>query len=751
MRVSFRLLPLCLLVLMVSACSKEGGSSEPRSDYLDKSVSSIIKDGLSEKPSADFRKARGKVDKVIDSGTRKDLGHLDLSDTSGKELVRDKSVESARGSAAKALGAKLDPDKIKDANAASAMLTQMFETLATNFDGVTSCEELEDEKVVDCVVTLLLAEVRRSEQGHDDDEADDDDEEEDAGSEEDDDAGAALDAGTDASSDAGPMRSDAATPLWNCDTRDVSSATKITAVTSDQTWHGLMLLSGSVRVTNAKLTIEPGTVILMESGAVLDIGYNGAAAGIYANGTAESPIRLCGRNATPGYWGALVLQTTASPDSVLSHVLISDGGGTNASLVFNGPAIIDDVQIRNSGKDGIWAANFAPASAKLTVEGSKGAPAVLTARAAASSFPTDSKLTGNGDDNVHLNFLNFDQSATLRNLGVPYIADMGTRVTGGTLTIEAGVQYKVKPASWFEVGYSSTVATIQVNGTAEAPVVFSGVSAQPGGWNGVYINATTQAASTLSYVQILHGGGNSSYPAALTLLGAINIDHVTVDQSQRGVQVAAAGFAANSKNLTVKGLMDPANRPLVLPPDAVGTIPSGSSFVGNATSQIEVQAGNFTKIATFNKFDVPYFIAGNFRTTANSQLTLTPGTEFIMSAGVWFEIGYSGAAGARLTAEGTADEPIRFHGLDPAAGSWKGIYLNANVASSSALRYLDVANGGGDTSYPASIYLEATIPVEHCNIHDGSGYGISKRVANTTDYASVNTFANIAMGGVTTH
>jgi hypothetical protein len=267
----------------------------------------------------------------------------------------------------------------------------------------------------------------------------------------------------------------------------------------------------------------------------------------------------------------------------------------------------------------------------------------------------------------------------------------------------------------------------------------------------VYINATTAAASNLSYVQILHAGGSSSYPAALLLNGAITVDHVTVDQSAKGVQVAASGFGQSSKNLTVTGLTDPAQRPLVLPPDALGSIPAGSTFSGNASSQIEVQAGNFTKIASVAKFDAPYFIAGNFRTQANSQLTLLPGTEFVMSSGVWFEIGYGGAAGARLTAEGTVDAPIRFRGLDPVPGSWKGIYLNASVSSSSSLRYVDVAHGGGDTSYPASIYLELTVPVDHCNIHDGSGYGISKRVANATDYASMNTFANIALGGVTTH
>jgi hypothetical protein len=733
---------------IVSACSNGGSSTAPRNDYLDKSVQGIIKDGLSEKPSAEFRKARDKVDGSLGTSTRKDLGRIDFSSTTGKELVRDSDIDSARKSAAKVLGTKLDPKKVSDALSASAMLTTMFDQLSSNFDGVTSCEELDDDKVVDCVVTLLIAEVKRTEQGEDGDE-------EDAGSDESDqDAGTTLDAGSaDAGRDGSMVSPDAtaATPLWNCDTRDVSSATHVTAVTGDQTWRGLMLLSGSVRVTNAKLTIEAGTVILMESGAMLDIGYNGAAAGIYANGTADSPIRLCGRNATPGYWNALVLEATASPDSVLSHILLSDGGSSNASLVLNGPAIVDNVQVRNSGKDGIWAADFAANSANLTVEGSKAAAAVLTARAAVSSFPTGSTLTGNTDDSVHLNFLNFDQSATLRNLGVPYIADQGTRVTGGTLTIEAGVQYKVKPASWFEVGYNSTVATIQVNGTAAEPVVFSGVSAQPGGWNGLYINATTANTSTLSYVRILHGGANTSYPAALTLNNAITVDHVTVDQSAYGVLVAATGFGASSKNLTVTGLTDPSRRPLVLLPDALGTIPTGSSFIGNATNQIEIQAGNFTKIATVAKFDVPYYIAGNLRTMANSQLTLAPGTEFIASGGIWVEIGYNSASGARLTAEGTADAPIRFSGLDPVAGSWKGLYLDPNVASTSSLRYVEIAHAGGDTSYPASIYLEVAIPIDHCTIHDGRGFGISKRVANATDYASMNTFTNLAMGAVTTH
>lgn len=739
---------LILLALWFVACSGEGGgSSGERSDYLDTALADIVADALSEKPSAEFTKVRNRVSDALEPAQKQHLDRVDFSETTGAALVKDRELTDARRAAARALGARLDPEKEADASDAGQTLATMLEELSSRHE-VYSCGELRTSKVLDCVVALLLAEVKRCERDSESSPA------RDSGIARDD-AGMAADAepaGDAAQNDAGETQVDSGqtVALIGCEDRDMSDATNITAVTADQTWSGKILISAPVRVSDAKLTIAPGTVIVMASGASLTVGYNGAAASIFADGTAENPIRFCGRNANAGFWNGLFLESSTSNDSRLRNVLISDGGSTSAALVLRGAAILDNVQVRNSGRDGVWAADFAPNSTNLTVEGSGAKAVVLNARPAVSSFPMGGSLLGNSDSSVHLAFTNYDQDTTLRDLGVPYVQDAIMRVTGGTITFEAGVQYQLNPGLWLEVGYNNAVATIHANGTAAAPVVFSGVSAQPGGFDGIHIYGTVQATSTLSYVQIKNAGGDTSYPYALIVDSPIVVDHVTVSESAGGVSVTAGGFASTSTSLTVTGITAVARRPLSLPPDALPSIPPGSSFVGNATNQVNVLAGTYTRIGTIPRLDVPYFIAGNFRTGVSSQLTIAPGVELIFNAGAWLEIAYGNVAGARLVADGTAEAPIRFSGVDSTAGSWAGVFINANAASTSSLRYVEIGQAGGNTSYRAAIYTNATIPIENCRIYDSASWGISKLAANTLDYANLNTFLNVASGGVTT-
>lgn len=79
-------------------------------------------------------------------------------------------------------------------------------------------------------------------------------------------------------------------------------------ITANETWSGGILLQGTVNVTGATITVNPGTVVFGQRGSSLFF-YNGGA--ISSIGTASSPICFTSSAApgtrSPGDWGGLVL------------------------------------------------------------------------------------------------------------------------------------------------------------------------------------------------------------------------------------------------------------------------------------------------------------------------------------------------------------------------------------------------------------------------------------------------------------
>jgi hypothetical protein len=128
-------------------------------------------------------------------------------------------------------------------------------------------------------------------------------------------------------------------------------------------------------------------------------------------------------------------------------------------------------------------------------------------------------------------------------------------------------------------------------------------------------------------------------------------------------------------------------------------------------------------------------------------MTLTAGTEFVCNADIYLEVGYNSAA-ATLVAVGTSGSPIVFRGFDTTAGYWNGILVRSTALSSSKLDYVTIQNAGKLNN--GAVELSKEIPVTHCTLSDGAGWGILYNAAFSTDYAATNTFSNFAQGDVGT-
>ncbi|HPI11355.1 MAG TPA: right-handed parallel beta-helix repeat-containing protein, partial [Catalimonadaceae bacterium] len=98
----------------------------------------------------------------------------------------------------------------------------------------------------------------------------------------------------------------------------------------------LTLLNGGAAVdyyledivkVEARLTIEPGTVIVAKAGAGLE--FSTAKGTIKAEGTAAKPIVIKSESDTKGGWLGIKFQDSNSPLNVMRHVTVTDGGSAS--------------------------------------------------------------------------------------------------------------------------------------------------------------------------------------------------------------------------------------------------------------------------------------------------------------------------------------------------------------------------------------------------------------------------------------
>lgn len=531
--------------------------------------------------------------------------------------------------------------------------------------------------------------------------------------------------------------------VFACGSRTPTGATAVERdITEDTTWSGTVLLEGNVTVTAATLTIAPGTQIIAAADSLLEVGWNGSTATLVAEGTAEAPIRFCGASADAGFWRGLLVRDNVTSNSTLHNVLIADAGGADQALLIDAELSVQNVQIESSGSDGVRAQRFKDDSAGLSVRGAEGFAIALSDARAVSTLPLGGTFSDNGVNVIQLEFNDIPVDATFHDLGIPYVQESTVTVTeGATAHFDAGVEYQFAADALLEVGWNGSDAILEIAGTADAPVVFRGVDETPGYWRGLLIRRNVRTSSTIANLVLRHGGGIDQ--PALSIESAIKLNDVKLELNETGAWIAEQGVDDASANLSITTTEAV---PLTVPPDALINLPLGGAFTGNQIDQIAVEAGDYSVSGTVPNLGVPYRILGAID-TVESSMTIAAGTRFIMTGGADIEFGWNGSP-ATIIAEGTAEAPIRFTGLDETAGYWGGLIIGSNVLSASKLDYVEVGHTGSAGS--ACLTVHTPIAVTNSTFFNSSGYGILKDTDDATDYAPTNTFTATAAGTVGT-
>ncbi len=282
------------------------------------------------------------------------------------------------------------------------------------------------------------------------------------------------------------------------------------SVDADATWPGIdadYLITARITV-NAALTIDPGAVLVFDSGARLRIDSSGS---LVAKGGEDLPIFFTGAEALPGFWGGLHFNSSNSSANELAHVVIEYGGGDYAgNLHLSGTTAVPsrvaiaNSTFRHSKGYGISTDNNAIITAfseNILTENQKGA-AVLSADIVRYLDAT-STYVGNDIDVLHIDSGHVNNAATWSAIDVPYYF-------GASVNVNAAMEILPGAVLVFGSGRGMSVdrdGSLTAIGAADLPIVFTGAEPTQGYWRGLRFNETSADANILRHVIVEFGGG----------------------------------------------------------------------------------------------------------------------------------------------------------------------------------------------------------------------------------------------------
>lgn len=290
--------------------------------------------------------------------------------------------------------------------------------------------------------------------------------------------------------------------------------------------------------------------------------------------------------------------------------------------------------------------------------------------------------------------------------GTCYLVKTDLSVADGTLVAEKGVQLFFST----NIGLSVTAnGRLKINGTAAAPVLFTGADAAVK-WKGVRVDGSQGVDNNWAFFEIVNAGsekwtGAAYSDAALYFTGSAGVvaDHLTVRGSVSHGIMMFENVTNTFTNLTLAGNLTPA----YVHPQVVDQLPASTTFESNTNPYVRVVFGNNDAVAGAHTWPA-FTYKMEDRSFINGNLTLAPGAtlKFTQNASLSVNLG------ATLTAEGTAAGPITFTRAD--TGLWKGIEIESGTAGAPGasfafcvIEYAASENWSGNAESKAALYLEA--------------------------------------------
>jgi hypothetical protein len=292
-----------------------------------------------------------------------------------------------------------------------------------------------------------------------------------------------------------------------------------------------------------------------------------------------------------------------------------------------------------------------------------------------------------------------------------------------TLTIEPDVEVE------FALYTSLLITgTLEVNGTAGNPVIFTSGEANPSPADWLRIHFYPGSVGNINYAVIEYGGG-ASYGMLQIDGGTLSIQNSTIRYSNnQGIRSNAWLSVQNNEfidnKLEAVRINTPSNGP-----DYVSL--SGNTGGGNGSDVIFIEGDTPLSLDLGENPSLPYLIEYTLTIPSGHTLTVQEGTLFKM--GILGQYGGALDVNGILDVNGTPDKPISFTSFrdgngTPMPGDWLRIYVEPGGTA-----YLDYAHVYYSGLAAANIFVDnAALVVNNCDIGWGAGYGIYGNVSTIT-------------------
>lgn len=277
----------------------------------------------------------------------------------------------------------------------------------------------------------------------------------------------------------------------------------------------------------AGLTIEPGVVI--EVGSDIRVWISTPASYLKAIGTASKNITFRGITKARGSWRAIGIYSS-NVNNVLDHVNIMHAGSSETgesnykakTTIFVKSNVaaklsISNTNITESGGHGLVIdGNLGSLTIfeNNTISNNETAPLVLGANNL-NTLDHNSVFENNSLNAIIVPYGNFETETTVKELGVPYHFTDGAMVAT-KVTFEPGVINLFGDDQALRVNLDGAIVA---DGTADKPIVFSGISKVAGAWRGIEIHSPSPL-NAIDHGQISYGGSTSGRDANIYMFGS---------------------------------------------------------------------------------------------------------------------------------------------------------------------------------------------------------------------------------------
>lgn len=324
---------------------------------------------------------------------------------------------------------------------------------------------------------------------------------------------------------------------------------------------------------------------------------------------------------------------------------------------------------------------------------------------------------------------NIDANTVWPDLGLPvdYIVDGRVYINGNALlTIEPGVTIMFTGTDGgIEVDEN---AGLRMVGTADKPIKFVGPANNPniGSWEQIRLRSK-RADNVWEFVEFIRGGSDDYlWNAVIDLQKArVSMKNCTIDGSlgygidmEDGTRFTA--FEGNTiKNCALYPIISEEWISLL-------DMSTNNTFESNGYNFIDAYCReiNMEQNTTLKAMPIPYYMENGLWIDGGFKLTIEPGTQ------MYFKSEQNVNMDQRVTfiANGTADKPIIFRGMEDENSYWQGIKYR-NTKEASIMNYCHLLNCGEDNEYfhggSLCIYNNSRLTLTNCTIGKSLHYGIS--------------------------